>query len=109
MITDVHMIASTLIKKYQQAVIEQCESKEYLAGLTGQAPAELIPKWSDEISEAERNRSSLVKAMDVYQARVPKAKGRKEVELELGQTELEGDITGQATWISHGLKVEEAQ
>ena len=47
--------------------------------------------------------------MDVYQARVPKPKGRKEVEVELGQTELEGDITGQATWISHGLKVEEAQ
>ncbi len=29
--------------------------------------------------------------MDIYQAKVPKPKGRKEIELELGQKELQGD------------------
>ncbi len=40
---------------------------------------------------------------------MPKAKGRKEIEMELGQNELERDITGQASWISYGLQLEEAQ
>lgn len=47
--------------------------------------------------------------MDVYRVRIPKARGRRDIELELGQRELEGDLIGQASWISHGIKVEEAQ
>ncbi len=101
--------ASTLIKKYKRARLEQQESKDYYFGLTAQAPAELIPKWTAEVTEAERKRVNSVEAMDIYQARVPKAKGRKEVEIELGQQELERDMTGQASWLSYGLQLEEAQ
>ncbi len=69
----------------------------------------MIPKWTAEVTEAERKRGSSVNAMDIYQARVPKPKGRKEIEVELGQQELERDLTGQASWISYGLQLEEAQ
>ncbi len=98
-----------MIKKYNRARVEQQDSKDYFVGLSKQAPAELIPKWTAEVTEAEQKRVNSVEVMDVYQARVPKAKGRKEIEMELGQNELERDITGQASWISYGLQLEEAQ
>ena len=101
--------ASTLVKKYTRAVTKQRESREYLSGLTAQAPAECIPKWSTEVTDAEEKRPQSVKAMDIYRAKVPKPKGRKEIEVELGQQELQGNRAGQAGWISQGLKVEEAQ
>lgn len=97
------------MKKYQRAVIEQRESREYLVGLTAAAPAELIPSWTEEVTTAEADRDNDIEAMDVYRVRIPKARGRRDIELELGQRELEGDLIGQASWISHGIKVEEAQ
>ncbi len=54
----------------------------------------MIPKWTAEVTEAERKRGSSVNAMDIYQARVPKPKGRKEIEVELGQQELERILQG---------------
>lgn len=97
------------MKKYHRAVTEQAESKEYFKSLTSAAPAELIPKWTEEVTHAEQQRGNKLEVMDVYQARIPKAKGRRDIELELGQRELHGELVGQATWISHGLKAEEAQ
>lgn len=98
-----------MVKKYQRAVAEQVESKEYFTSLTDAAPAELIPTWTEEVTYAEQHRGNQLDVMDVYQARIPKAKGRRDIELELGQRKLEGELIGQASWISQGLKVEEAQ
>ena len=85
------------------------DTLEYFEDLSEAAPAALIPAWSEQVENAENNRSRKHEVMDIYQARVPSAKGRKEIEVELGQQELAGDTTGQASWISHVLHVEEAQ
>ncbi len=52
--------AATLIKKYNRARVEQQDSKDYFVGLSKQAPAELIPKWTAEVTEAEQRRVNSV-------------------------------------------------
>ena len=98
-----------MVKKYQCALLESQETAQYFQDLTSAAPPALIPRWTEQVKAAERKRGNDLEVMDIYQAKIPKPAGRREIELDLGQRELDGEVTGQATWISHGLKIEEAQ
>ncbi|KAF8956034.1 hypothetical protein BDZ97DRAFT_1672276, partial [Flammula alnicola] len=103
-------MASTVTKKYFRAVKEQQSSQDYYDGLTEAAPTELIPEWTEQIIAAEGRRQNNPDVMDIYQVKVKKAPTRREIELQLSEKELRGgEQTGQATWISQGLKLEEAQ
>ena len=102
-------MSATLLKKFHRAVREANDSSEYFAGISESAPQHLIPGRTKQVTDTEHLRGDDVTAMDVYQARIPKPPGRREVEVELGQQELGDKNAGQASWLSHGLKVEEGQ
>ena len=85
------------------------DTLEYFEDLSEAAPAALIPAWSEQVENAENNRSRKHEVMDIYRVAIPKAATRKEIELQLSQEELSSELTGQASWISEGLKCEEAQ
>ncbi len=102
-------MSATILKKYHRAVREAAETSDYFAGLSESAPKHLVPEWKRQVAEAESERNDDVSVMDVYQARIPKPPGRQEIEVQLGQRELGNDASGVASWISQGLKIEEAQ
>ena len=94
---------------FLKLVVATSDSSEYFTGISEFAPQHLFPGWTKQVTHAEHLHGDDVTAMDVYQARIPKPPGRREVEVELGQQELGDKNAGQASWLSHGLKVEEGQ
>ena len=99
----------------------------YFESLTESCPQHLRPIWTREIEEAEAERQYDVTSMDYMNPKVEKrnflqylnfldaltgvtALTRREIELKLSETELNNaGQTGQAAWISKGLKIEESQ
>jgi len=87
----------------------------------------LIPVWTLDIEQAEVRRQEDVKSMDYMNPNVnrrkdlfscpfltsillPIALTRRQIELILSEKELAAGLeTGQATWISQGLKLEQEQ
>lgn len=65
-------IARTIIKKYNRAITNELESRDYFEDLSAVPTAEEIEKWDAEISEAEIKRTSQPEAMDVMACRIPK-------------------------------------
>lgn len=120
------MKAYTILGKYQRAVKEQAEVSRYFQGLTEYCPRDLLPIWKRDIEQAEAGRQLDVTKMDYMNLKVDKrsvsyapdiltlilniALTLREIELKLSQEEFEeGGQTGQASWISKGLKIEESQ
>ena len=102
--------AGTIIKKYQRAAAESIESRQYFEDMTASAPAGMVTIWENEIKAAEANRNHNEKVMDIYQVRIKKAPSRKEIELRLAERELhKSGQSGQANWLSDGIKLEETQ
>lgn len=65
-------IARTIVKKYNRAIINESESRDYFQDLSSVPTSEEIKKWEVEISEAEIKRTSRPEAMDVMAPRIPK-------------------------------------
>ena len=101
---------TSIVKKYQRAATESVESRLYFEDMTASAPAGMVAIWEKEIQTAEGNRNGNEKIMDIYQVRIKKAPSRKEIELRLAERELhKTGQTGQANWLSDGIKLEETQ
>lgn len=65
-------IARTIVKKYNRAIVNESESRDYFQDLSSVPTSEEIKIWEAEISEAEINRTSRPEAMDVMAPRIPK-------------------------------------
>jgi hypothetical protein len=65
-------IARTIINKYNRAISNQLESKDYFEDLSAVLTTDEIEKWDAEISEAEKKRTNQPEAMDVMAPRIPK-------------------------------------
>ena len=65
-------IARTTINKYNRAIANELESKDYFEDLSAVPTTDEIEKWDAEISEAEKKRTNQPEAMDVMAPRIPK-------------------------------------
>jgi hypothetical protein len=65
-------IARTIINKYNRAIANELESKDYFEDLSAVPTTDEIEKWEAEISEAEKKRTNQPEAMDVMAPRIPK-------------------------------------
>ncbi|KDR74655.1 hypothetical protein GALMADRAFT_27784, partial [Galerina marginata CBS 339.88] len=103
-------MAGTIAKRYNRAVVEQRNSQLYYDGITKAAPEDLVPKWREEIEEAELQRPSDVKKMDIMQKNVPKRVTRSYIYSPIILIyDNSIDSMGVAAWLSAGLKTEERQ
>ncbi|KAF8961701.1 hypothetical protein BDZ97DRAFT_1759716 [Flammula alnicola] len=102
-------MASTIVNKYERAVKEQEKVKNTLMN-SPRPVLRTYSVWKREIEQAEARRQEDVKSMDYMNLKVDKPLTRREIELKLSEKELHtGGQTGQAAWISKGLKIEESQ
>ena len=65
-------IARTTINKYNRAIANELESKDYFEDLSAVPTTDEREKWDAEISEAEKKRTNQPEAMDVMAPRIPK-------------------------------------
>ena len=104
------MAGTTIVKKYNRAVKESADVSAHFHQFTEKIDPALRTKWEEDILAAERQREEQPDVMDIYAPKIKKAASRQEVELMLSEKELEADgPTGQAEWLSQGLKIEQTQ
>jgi hypothetical protein len=117
-------IARTIINKYNRAIANELESRDYFEELSTVPTAEEIKLWDMEISEAEKKRTSQPEAMDIMAPRIPKgwfihppdisdsllplAPTLADKRLEL-LNEQERGVAAETAWMIAGLKLEEQQ
>ena len=119
-------IARTIIKKYNRAIANELESRDYFEDLSAVPTVGEIEKWDAEISEAEKKCTSQPEAMDVMAPRIPKgqelilltnfmaqnlralAPTLADKRLEL-MKEPERGVAGETAWMIAGFKLEEQQ
>jgi hypothetical protein len=67
-------LAGKIIKKYQRAMENDANSREYFNQLSAAATEEQLVAWETEISKAEDKRASEPESMDCMAPKVPKGR-----------------------------------
>jgi len=67
-------IARTIINKYNRAIKNELESRNYFDELSTVPTREQLTLWEKEISKAEEQRTNRPAAMDVMAPRIPRGR-----------------------------------
>ncbi|EIW83832.1 hypothetical protein CONPUDRAFT_49507 [Coniophora puteana RWD-64-598 SS2] len=103
-------LAMSLVEKWRRALVEYDISVEVLGGLSEVAGVEQVQKWTSELEEAQKERLTNEKAMDLLTIQDDDAPSQASIQAKLagqapGQTESMTDIE----WVADGIDIEVQQ
>ncbi|KAG1901134.1 uncharacterized protein F5891DRAFT_979687 [Suillus fuscotomentosus] len=102
-----------LCRKYKEAKRGAAESSEAFNKLNETADPDMVTEWHEQETAANASRAEDPLSMDIYEVQLEKAPSRKQVELDILQSQgLRPEAhrrLGAATWIASGITIEESQ